>query len=162
MSVETCRAIKDNDIKFVDIMFGDMFGTLMHFTIPSNRVDEDLFEDGLAFDGSSIRSWKSIDKSDMYIKPDPSSAFIDPFREIPTLCMFGDIYEPRTGQLCDALPVASPPRLSTTSAASGLGDMVFFGPEPEFFVFDGVRYGTTSEHNFYEIDSIEAWWTSWP
>ena len=98
---DVLKLAQDNDIKFVDLMFGDMFGALQHFTIPVRDLSEDLFVDGAAFDGSSIRGWKSIDKSDMLMMPDPASAFIDPFTKFPTICLFCSIVEPRTGDLYD-------------------------------------------------------------
>ena len=99
MSVEKALQLaKDHGAKYVDIMFGDMFGTLQHFTIVARRLEAALFEDGVPFDGSSIRGWQGIEKSDMCLKPDPATAFVDPFREQPTICFFADIYDPRTGQ----------------------------------------------------------------
>ncbi|TVR44943.1 MAG: type I glutamate--ammonia ligase [Planctomycetota bacterium] len=161
MSIETALQLaREHDVKYVDIMFGDMFGTLQHFTVPATRLDSDLFEEGLAFDGSSVRGWKSIDKSDMNIKPDPDSGFIDPFREQPTICFFGDIYEPRTGQRYDRDPRSIAYKALSYLNSSGLGDMAFFGPEPEFFIFDGIRYASDVSGAFYEIDSVEAPWTS--
>lgn len=151
---------KDNGVKWVDVQFGDMFGTVQHFTVPVERLDADLFEEGLAFDGSSVRGWKSIDKSDMVIKPDPETAYLDPFREIPTLAMFGDIYEPRTGQLYDRAPRGIGRRALAYLAETGIGDNAFFGPEPEFFIFDGVRYNSEPGNAFYAIESIEAPWTA--
>ena len=161
MSIESALQLaREHDVKYVDIMFGDMFGTLQHFTVPASRLDSDLFEEGLAFDGSSVRGWKSIDKSDMNIKPVPDTAFIDPFREQPTICFFGDIYEPRTGQRYDRDPRSIAHKALGYLSASGIGDMAYFGPEPEFFVFDGIRYASDPGGAFYEIDSVEAPWTT--
>lgn len=161
MSIETALQLaREHDVKYVDIMFGDMFGTLQHFTIPASRLNAELFEEGLAFDGSSVRGWKSIDKSDMNIKPDPETAFIDPFREQSTIAFFGDIFEPRTGQRYDRDPRSIAHKALAYLSSSGIGDMAFFGPEPEFFIFDGVRYASDPSGAFYEIDSVEAPWTS--
>jgi len=161
MSIDNVLQLaKEHDVKYVDIMFGDMFGSLNHFTIPASRLDHDLFEDGLMFDGSSIRGWQSIEKSDMNIKPDPDSAFIDPFREQPTLAMFGDIYDPRTGQTYDKAPRGIALRALNFLKSSGLGDMAYFGPEPEFFIFDGVRYASEPRSQFYELESVEGPWSA--
>ena len=124
MSIESAiQLAREHDVKYVDIMFGDMFGTLQHFTVPATRLDAELFEEGLAFDGSSVRGWKSIDKSDMNIKPVPDTAFIDPFREQSTICFFGDIYEPRTGQRYDRDPRSIAHKALGYLSASGIGDM---------------------------------------
>ena len=161
MSVENVlKLIKDNDIKWVSLQFGDLFGTLQTFTVPADLVDEDLFEDGAAFDGSSIRAWKSIDKSDMLLMPDASTAYLDPFREQPTLNVIGDILEPRTGQPYDRCPRSIAKKALAYLKSLGLGDTVFFGPEPEFFIFDGIRYESTPGGSFYEIESVEAAWTT--
>ncbi|TVR12621.1 MAG: type I glutamate--ammonia ligase [Planctomycetota bacterium] len=161
MSVETALQLaREHDVKYVDIMFGDMFGILHHSTVPVARLDHELFEEGLAFDGSSVRGWKSIDKSDMNIKPLADTAFIDPFREQPTICFFGDIYEPRTGQLYELAPRGIAHRALNYLASTGIGDIAFFGPEPEFFIFDGIRYASEPSNAFYEIETIEGPWTS--
>lgn len=159
MSVEKALQLaKDHGAKYVDIMFGDMFGTLQHFTITARRLTADLFTEGLPFDGSSIRGWQGIEKSDMLIRPDPASVFIDPFREQPTVCFFGDIYDPRSGQRYarDARGIAH--KALAYLKSTGIGDVAYFGPEPEFFIFDSVRYASTPQESFYYIDSSEAPW----
>ena len=161
MSVENALQLaREHDVKYVDIMFGDMFGILHHSTVPASRLDAELFEEGLAFDGSSVRGWKSIDKSDMNIKPIADTAFIDPFREQPTICFFGDIYEPRTGQLYELAPRGIAHRALGYLSSTGIGDIAFFGPEPEFFIFDGIRYASDPNSAFYEIETNEGPWTS--
>ena len=151
---------KDHGAKYVDVMFGDLFGTLQHFTITARRLEASLFDDGLPFDGSSIRGWQGIEKSDMNIKPDPATVFVDPFREQPTVCFFGDIYDPRTGQRYsrDARGIAAKALAYLKSV--GLGDMAYFGPEPEFFIFDSIRYDSKPQGAFYHIDSDEAPWNT--
>jgi glutamine synthetase len=159
MSVEKALQLaKEHGAKYVDIMFGDMFGTLQHFTITAHRLSPELFVEGLPFDGSSIRGWQGIEKSDMNIKPDPASVFIDPFREQPTICFFGDIYDPRTGQRYarDARSIAH--KALAYLKSTGIGDNAFFGPEPEFFIFDSIRYASNPQEAFYYIDSSEAPW----
>ncbi len=149
---------KDHGAKYIDIMFGDLFGTLQHFTITARRLEASLFEDGLPFDGSSIRGWQGIEKSDMNIKPDPETAFIDPFREQPTVCFFGDVYDPRTGQRYARDPRSIAHKALAYLKSTGIGDMAYFGPEPEFFIFDSIRYSSNPQESFYYIDSGEAPW----
>jgi len=161
MSVDNVmKLIKDNDGKFVSFQFGDLFGTLQHFTFPAKMLDADAFEEGLPFDGSSIRAWKSIEKSDMMLQPDAESAYLDPFREHPTLCLMSNVLEPRTGQLYDRCPRSIAKKALAYMESLGIGDTAFFGPEPEFFVFDGLRYASDPGGAFYEIESIEAPWTA--
>jgi len=161
MSVEKALQLaKDHGAKYVDIMFGDMFGTLQHFTITARRLTADLFQEGLPFDGSSIRGWQGIEKSDMNIKPDPTTAFIDPFREQPTICFFGDIYDPRTGQRYSRDPRSIAHKALAYLKSTGIGDNAFFGPEPEFFIFDSVRFASEPKGAFYHIDSEEAPWNT--
>jgi glutamine synthetase len=160
MSVEKALQLaKDSGAKYVDILFGDMFGTLQHFTITARRLTKELFEEGLPFDGSSIRGWQGIEKSDMNIKPDPATVFIDPFREQKTISFFGDIYDPRTGQRYtrDVRGIAY--KALSYLKSTGIGDMAYFGPEPEFFIFDSIRYASSPHESFYYIDSEEAPWT---
>ena len=154
------KLAKDNHVQFVDLLFGDMFGILQHFTFPVARLDDAMFKDGMAFDGSSIRGWKSIEKSDMIMKPDPDSAFLDPFRIVPTLCLFCDIIEPRTGELYERDPRSVAHKALAYLKSSGIGDTAFFGPEPEFFVFDGIRYESMQHKASYEIITNEGPWTS--
>lgn len=159
-TADIIKMITDNDIKFVDVQFGDLFGTLHHFTIPAVSIDEDALEDGFPFDGSSIRAWKSIDKSDMLLKPDLDSAYIDPFREHATLCLIGDVLEPRTGEFYDRCPRSIVKKALNYLKSTGIGDIAYAGAEPEFFIFDGIRYDSTPGASFYELDSVEAIWTS--
>ena len=147
---------KKNNVEFVDLMFGDMFGTLHHFSYPVWRLDEEVFKTGIAFDGSSIRGWKSIDKSDMLMMPDPASAFIDPFSNRVRLNMFCDILEPRTGELYDRDPRSIAKKALAYLKASGIGDIAYFGAEPEFFVFDGLRYESKPNVGFYELITNEV------
>ncbi len=152
--------IKEHNVRFVDMQFGDMFGTLHHFGLPVEGIDAELLEEGVPFDGSSIRAWKSIDQSDMVLKPDLESAFIDPFREHATLSIVGHILEPRTGELYDRCPRSIAKKAVDHLQALGIGDKAFFGPEPEFFIFDGIRYASEPSSSFYEILSNEGIWTS--
>jgi glutamine synthetase len=157
---DVIKLAKENGVQFVDLLFGDMFGALQHFTFPVSRLDNDMFTDGMAFDGSSIRGWKGIEASDMIMKPDASSAFIDPFRTIPTLGMFCDIIEPRTGAPYNRDPRSIANKALAYLKSTGLGDMAFMGPEPEFFVFDGMRYNSDPRQAMYAIETGEGPWTS--
>ncbi len=154
------KAIKENNIQFIDFLFGDMFGLLHHFTSPVSFITQESFEEGVPFDGSSIRAWQSIDKSDMLLKPDMSAYFIDPFRERKTMCFFSDIYDPRTGLRYEKDPRSILQNAIDYLKSTGIGDEVFFGPEPEFFVFDSVRYTSQKNIAFYQLESNEAPWTS--
>lgn len=147
-------------VKMVDIRFIDLPGTWQHFTIPVRRLDEDLFSEGLPFDGSSIRGFQEIHESDMLLLPDPESAFIDPVAEIPTLVLTCNVHDPITLQ-----PYSRDPRYVAKKAEAylkqtGIADTAFFGPEAEFFIFDNVRYASNTNEAFYEIDSVEGWWNS--
>jgi glutamine synthetase len=148
------------NVKMVDIRFIDLPGTWQHFTIPVRRMDEDLFSEGLPFDGSSIRGFQEIHESDMLLLPDPDSAFIDPVAEIPTLVLTCNVHDPITLQ-----PYSRDPRYVAKKAEAylkqtGIADTAFFGPEAEFFIFDNVRYGNGTNEAFYEVDSVEGWWNS--
>ncbi len=154
------RMIKDEDIEYVDLQFGDMFGMLHHTTFVAANFKEEFVEQGIPFDGSSIRAWKSIDKSDMLFLPDPTTAFIDPFRKRKTLAIFGNIIEPRTGQPYERSPRVIASKAEDYLKSLGIGDIVYFGPEPEFFIFDSIRYGTEPSSSFYELDSMEGAWSS--
>lgn len=157
---DVIKLAQENNVKFIDLVFGDMFGALQRFTLPAADLNEELFEEGAPFDGSSIRGWKSIDKSDMLMMPDASSAFIDPFRVHPTLTVFCSILEPRTGELYerDARSIAE--KAVKYLETTGIGDTAFFGPEPEFFIFDSVSFSSEPSAAFYSLDSEEGWWTS--
>ena len=148
------------NVKMVDLRFIDLPGTWQHFTIPAHRLDLDLFEDGIPFDGSSIRGFQEIHESDMLLLLDPDTAFIDPVAPLPTLVISCDVYDPITKQ-----PYSRDPRYVARKAEAylkqtGIGDTAFFGPEAEFFIFDNIRYGSSTNESFYEIDSAEGWWNS--
>jgi glutamine synthetase len=161
MSVDRIlKMIKDHEVRFVDLQFGDMFGTLHHFAVPAGTVDAAMLEGGIAFDGSSIRAWKTIDKSDMMFQPDLGTAYLDPYREKSTLALIGNVVDPRTGQPYDRCPRSIARKALNYLKSTGIGDTAYFGPEPEFFIFDGIRYACNPQGAFYEIQSGEAIWTS--
>ena len=157
---EVLTMIQDQNIELIDLKFVDLFGIWQHCTFHRSLIDEDSFTDGVAFDGSSIRGWKTINNSDMAMKPDPTTAWIDPFMEVPTLSMVCTIVEPRTGQLYDRDPRSIAEKAVDYLIASGIGDTVYCGPEPEFFIFDSARFDQTGYQGYYYIDSSEGVWNS--
>ncbi|WP_086479806.1 glutamate--ammonia ligase [Oceanospirillum sanctuarii] len=160
MSENTLNLIKEHDIKWVDLRFTDTKGKEQHVTIPARYVDEEFFENGQMFDGSSISGWKGINESDMILLPDDSTCFIDPFFEDKTLVLRCDIIEPATMQGYERDPRSVAKRAEEYLKSTGLGDTAFFGPEPEFFIFDDVRWDSNMSGSFVKIDSEEAAWNS--
>ncbi len=160
MSAEVLALIADQEVKFVDLRFTDTKGKEQHVSIPSHQIDEDFFEDGKMFDGSSISGWKGINESDMVLMPDSTTAVLDPFTEEATLNIRCDILEPATMQGYDRDPRSVAKRAEEYLRSTGIGDTVFIGPEPEFFLFDDVRFGTDMAGSFYKIDDEEASWNS--
>ena len=160
MSERTLTLIKDNDIRWVDLRFTDARGKEQHVSIPANQVDEDFFEDGKMFDGSSIAGWKGINESDMILMPDDSTSIIDPFTDDATVILRCDIVEPSTMQGYERDPRSVAKRAEAYLASTGLGDTAFFGPEPEFFVFDDVKFKVEMQGASYAINSEEAAWAS--
>ncbi len=161
MSVENVLSmLSDNDVKYVDLRFTDTKGKEHHITIPVNQIDTDFFEDGKMFDGSSINGWKGINESDMVLMPDPKSAVIDPFYEESTLILRCDVLEPATLQGYERDPRSIAKRAEEYLRATGIADTVLFGPEPEFFLFDDIRFGANMSGSFVHIDDIEAAWNT--
>lgn len=156
MSEAVLKQIKDEDVKFVDLRFTDSRGKLQHVTFDVSMVDEAFFEEGAMFDGSSIAGWKVINESDMNLSPDASTAFVDPFFQQSTLCMYCDVLDPNTGAAYNRCARSAAKRAEAYLASTGLGDKAYFGPEPEFFVFDDVRYTTDQENTGYQVDSSEG------
>ena len=136
---DVMKMVKDEEVKFVDFRFTDTRGKEQHVTVPVSHFDEDKFSSGHAFDGSSIAGWKGIEASDMQLMPDPNTANIDPFFEETTMFLQCDVVEPADGKAYDRDPRSVAKRAEAYLKASGLGDTAYFGPEPEFFIFDGVR-----------------------
>lgn len=154
------QMIQDNDVKFVDLRFTDIKGKEQHVSIPARAVDEDWFEEGQPFDGSSMAGWKGIEASDMILIADPDSARLDPFREESTLILTCDATDPATGKGYNRDPRSIAKRAEAYLKSTGIGDMAFFGPEPEFHIFDSIVWGTDPEHAFFKIGSDEAGWAS--
>ncbi|WKE65496.1 glutamate--ammonia ligase [Gallaecimonas kandeliae] len=161
MSVEhILDLIKEHEVKFVDLRFTDTKGKEQHVSIPHHQVDVDFLEDGKMFDGSSIAGWKHINDSDMVLKPDLNTAVMDPFTEEATLILRCDILEPATMQGYDRDPRSVAKRAEAYLKSTGIADTVLFGPEPEFFMFDDVRFGADMSGCFYKLDSDEASWNT--
>jgi len=160
MSDNVLKMIKDNGVKFVDYRFTDTHGKEQHVSCPAHTLDADVFTEGKMFDGSSIGGWKGINESDMIMMPDASTAVMDPFADEPTLILTCDIIEPATGQGYERDPRSVANRAEAYLKSTGIADTAYFGPEPEFFVFDDVRWKTNMSGMSYSVDSDEAEWNS--
>ena len=152
--------IKTDEIAFVDLRFADSLGKEHHVTLPISEIDEDMFADGKMFDGSSISGWKGINESDMVLMPDTESTYTDPFSEHNTLVLRCDVLEPNTMEAYSRCPRSVAKRAEAWLQASGVADAAYFGPEPEFFVFDSVRWKVAMQGSMYAIESLEAAWSS--
>ena len=157
---DVMKMVADKAVKFVDLRFTATRGKEQHVTVPVSHFDEDKFSAGHAFDGSSIAGWKGIESSDMLLMPDPATANIDPFFEEPTLILQCDVHEPLDGKPYERDPRSLARRAESYLKASGLGGTASFGPEPEFFVFDSVRWQSDMSGCFVKIESEEAAWSS--
>lgn len=157
---DVSKLISDNDVKFADLRFTDTRGKEQHISLPADAIDEKFFDQGKLFDGSSIAGWRGIDKSDMILMPDITTVKIDPFYADPTLIIRCDILEPQTMTGYDRDPRSIAKRAEEYLKSTGIGDAAFFGPEPEFFLFDSVRFKTEMKGSMVEIDDVEAAWNS--
>jgi len=157
---EVIELAKKNGAKMVDIKFVDTFGTWQHFTCPIRELTEEIFAEGLGFDGSSIRGWKSIEASDMLAMPDPATAFIDPFMAEPTLSLTCTIAETGTREAYSRDPRGIAQKAEKYLAGTGIADEAVFGPEAEFFIFDNVQFDSKSNGTYYSVDSQEAIWNT--
>ena len=152
---DVLKRIKEDDIKFVDLRFTDPRGKLQHVTMDVGLVDEDMFADGVMFDGSSIAGWKAINESDMVLMPDPETTHVDPFFAQSTLVILCDILDPVSGEGYNRDPRGTAKRAEAYLRAEGIGDVAFFGPEAEFFVFDDVKYKADPYNTGFKLDSTE-------
>jgi len=157
---EVVAFAKEKKARVVDLRFMDFLGIWQHFSVPLSELDESSFDDGFGIDGSSIRGWQPIHASDMIVIPDPTTAKMDPFFEVPTLVLICNVFDPTTRE-----PYSRDPRYIAQKAeaflkSTGLGDTAFIGPEAEFFIFDDVRFDSSSNAAFYELDSVEGIWNS--
>jgi len=157
---EILALIKENDVKFVDLRFTDTKGKEQHVTVPAHVLDEDLFEEGKMFDGSSISGWKGINESDMILLPDAASAVLDIFSEDTTLNLRCNVVEPTTMQGYDRCPRSLADRAEAYLKSTGIADTAYFGPENEFFVFDDVRWDDNMQGAYYSVDSSEGAWNT--
>ena len=157
---DVLKMIEENGVKFVDFRFTDTHGKEQHVSVPARTVNEDTFEDGKMFDGSSIAGWKGINDSDMILMPDASTAVMDPFTDEPTIIITCDIVEPTTMLGYERDPRSVARRAIEHLKATGIGDEAYFGPEPEFFILDDVRWGSNMSGTFVKVDSEESEWNS--
>ncbi|WP_028852394.1 type I glutamate--ammonia ligase [Thermocrispum municipale] len=157
---EVVRFISDQEVKFVDVRFCDLPGIMQHFTVPASAFDEDVFNEGLAFDGSSVRGFQEIHESDMLLLPDPYTARIDPFRAEKTLLLNFFVHDPYTREPYSRDPRNIARKAEEYLAESGVADTAFFGPEAEFYIFDSIRFDYAENRSMHEIDSIEGWWNT--
>jgi glutamine synthetase len=159
-AMQVLKFAKDHKAVMADLRFVDWPGVWQHCTFPIDEITEGTFEDGLGFDGSSIRGWKAIHESDMLMIPDPSTAFIDPFFEYPTLVMICDVQDPITRQSYERDPRHIAKKAEAYLKQSGIGDTIYVGPELEFFIFNAARFSTGTNEGYYHLDSIEGAWNT--
>ena len=157
-SAELLKLMKDNGCDILDLKFTDLPGSWQHFSVPISEVDDSLVNNGVGFDGSSIRGFQSIDKSDMLIVPDAPTAKVDPFFKGTVTCI-ADIKDPVSGENYTRDPRNVAKKAEAYLKSTGIGDDSFWGPEVEFFIFDSVRFGYESNHGFHEVNSDEGIWT---
>jgi glutamine synthetase len=157
---DVLKRIEDDEIKFIDLKFVDLFGTLQHLTVPTSIVDEDTFRHGVGFDGSSVRGFQKINESDMILMPDPNSVFRDPVFDDPALSVFCDVIDPDGYRPYSRDPRGVARRAEKLLRALGIADVAYFGPELEFFVFDEVRYDQATQHGYYFLNSAAAFWST--
>ncbi len=157
---EVLSMIKETGAKMVDLRFMDFPGLWQHFSVPVSEVDESTFEDGFGFDGSSIRGWQPINASDMLVIPDPTTAKMDPFYQEPTLTLICNIVDPVTRESYTRDPRFIAQKAENFLKSSGIGDTAFIGPEAEFFIFDNIRFESSRNRAFYELDSVEGTWNT--
>ena len=157
---DVLKLAKEQKATMVDLKFNDFLGIWQHFTIPISELDEALFEDGSGFDGSSIRGWQPIHASDMLVMPDAATAVMDPFFGEPTLSLICNIVDPITKEDYSRDPRNIARKAEAYLQSTGVGDVAYFGPEPEFFILDEVRYEQNQHAGYYFIDSTEGQWNT--
>ena len=157
-AADVIRTLRRENYEALDLKFVDIFGTLQHVTVPASKVEEGLFGKGFGFDGSSIRGFQAINESDMVLRADPKSAFVDPFFDDLTLSVFCDVIDPRTHDIYSRCSRGLARRAQQLIRTLGIADVAYFGPEPEFFIFDDVRFDQTTQHGFYYVNSEGAFW----
>ena len=157
---DAVKFAKEKNARMVDFKFLDFVGVWQHFSVPTIELSEDIFDEGLGFDGSSIRGWQPIHASDMLVMPDPTTAMMDPFTETPTMSLICNIVDPITKEAYSRDPRNIAGKAEAYLKSTGIGDVAYFGPEPEFFILDDVRYSQGADHGFYYIDSVEGIWNT--
>ncbi len=157
---DVLNLIQQEKIQMVDLRFMDFPGLWQHFSVPPREIEEDTFEKGLGFDGSSIRGWQAINESDMLVKPIPATAFVDPFMQAKTLVMICNICDPITGEDYSRDPRHVAQKANNYVKTLGIADTVYFGPEAEFFIFDDIRFDQNEHEGYYHINSVEGRWNS--
>ncbi len=157
---DVLKLVKDNDIKIVDLRFMDLPGLWQHFSVPVHELTEPSFEEGFGFDGSSIRGFQAINESDMLVVPEPDTAFVDPFTEVPTLSILCNVVDPVTKERYGRDPRGIAQRAESYLQYSKVADTAYFGAEAEFFIFDDVRFDQTAHSAYYYVDSVEGQWNS--
>jgi len=157
---EALEFAKENGAKMVDLKFCDLLGTWQHFSVPISCLNEESFEEGFGFDGSSIRSWQVIHASDMLVMPDPNTVFMEPFCEQPTISFICNVVDPITREFYSRDPRYIAQKAEIYLKSTGLADTAYFGPEAEFFIFDDIRFDQNEHCGYYFVDSIEGRWNS--
>ena len=155
---EVIEFVKKENVEFIDVRFTDLPGIQQHFSITADQFTEDVFEEGLAFDGSSIRGFQAINESDMMLLPDPASARLDPFRKHKTLNIVCSVHDPFTRESYSRDPRNVAIKAEEYLTSTGIADTCFFGPEAEFYIFDSASFSTEANAAFYELESVEGWW----
>src|SRR5687767_13147283 len=157
---DVLKFAKDNKVEAVDLKFLDLMGIWQHFTTATSELGEDLFDEGSGFDGSSIRGWQPIHASDMLVMPDPTTAVLDPFLAVPTLSLICNIVDPITKEEYSRDPRNIARKAEAYLKSTGVGDVAYFGPEPEFFIFNDIRFDQNQHEAYYHVDSTEGRWNT--
>ena len=157
---DVIRKAHEAGVQIVDVRFCDLPGTWQHFSIPLKELTEDVFSEGLGFDGSSIRGFQAINESDMLLFPDPATAFVDPCLQVPTLALICDVADPVTGARYSRDPRYVARKAEEYLVKSGIATTAYFGPEAEFYIFNSVRFDQNAHEGYYHIDSEEGIWNS--
>jgi glutamine synthetase len=157
---EAIQFAREHDARVVDVKFTDLFGMWHHFSMPIEALTEEVFEEGIGFDGSSIRGFQTINLSDMLLLPDPETVFMDPFTEVATVSFICNVVDPITRERYTRDPRYVAQKAEAYLRASGIADTAYFGPEVEFYIFNDVRYGQGTHYGYYFLDSDEAEWNT--
>jgi glutamine synthetase len=157
---DVLKLVKDSNVEIVDVRFCDLPGLMQHFSVPAHELTDDVFEDGLGFDGSSIRGFQEIQESDMLLIPDPNTAVLDPFRQHVTLNINAHVRDPLTGESYSRDPRFIVQKAEAYLKSTGIADTAYFGPEAEFYIFDSVRFDQNQYSGYYFLDSVEGVWNS--